>query len=51
MSYEQFTKYTEFLRAHGFVEECGNLYQTTEEGLELIKEFDSSLLIQSVLAI
>jgi predicted transcriptional regulator len=50
MSSEQFTKYAEFLKAHGFVEECGNLYQTTKEGLELIEEFDSSPLIQSVLA-
>ena len=50
MSSEQFTKYTEFLKAQGFVEECGNLYQTTKEGLELIEEFDSSLLIQRVLA-
>ena len=49
MSSEQFTKYTKFLKAHGFVEECGNLYQTTKEGLELIEEFDSSPLIQNVL--
>lgn len=50
MSSEQFTKYTEFLKAQGFVEEYGNFYQTTKEGLELIEEFDSSSLIQSVLA-
>jgi predicted transcriptional regulator len=50
MSSDQFTKYVEFLKAHGFIEECGNLYQTTEEGLELIEEFDSSSLIRSVLA-
>jgi predicted transcriptional regulator len=50
MSSEQFTKYTKFLKDHGFVEELGNLYQTAKEGLELIEEFDSSPLIQSVLA-
>jgi len=50
MSWGQFTKYIEFLKIHGFVEECGNWYQTTEEGLELIEEFDSSSLIRSGLA-
>ena len=50
MSSEQLNKYTEFLKAQGLVEEYGNLYQTTREGLELIEEFDSSSLIQSVLA-
>ena len=51
MNCEQFTKYIEFLKAHGFIEECGSWYQTTKEGLELIEEFESSSLIQSVLAI
>ncbi len=50
MSCEQFTKYSDVLKAHGFFEKCGYLYQTTREGLELIEEFDSSLLIQSFLA-
>jgi len=49
LSYEQFTRYIELLKAHGFVEECGNLYQTTNEGLELIEEFNSSSLIRSIL--
>ncbi|MGA2309033.1 MAG: winged helix-turn-helix domain-containing protein [Candidatus Bathyarchaeia archaeon] len=49
LSYGQFTRYIEFLKAHGFIEEKGNIYQTTDEGLKLIEEFDSSSLIQSVL--
>lgn len=50
LSYEQFTRYIEFLKAHGFIEEKGNIYQTTDEGLKLIEEFDSSSLIRSILA-
>jgi predicted transcriptional regulator len=50
LSSEQFTRYIEFLKAHGFVEEYGNWYQTTKDGLELIEEFESSSLIRSVLA-
>jgi predicted transcriptional regulator len=50
LSYKQFTRYIEFLKAHGFIEEKGNIYQTTDEGLKLIMEFESSSLIQSVLA-
>jgi len=49
LSYEQFMRYIELLEAHGFVEECGTLYQTTNEGLELIEEFNSSSLIRSIL--
>jgi predicted transcriptional regulator len=49
LSCEQFTRYIELLKVHGFVEECGNLYQTTNEGLELIEEFNSSSLIRSIL--
>ena len=49
LSCEQFARYTEFLKARGFIEECGNLYQTTSEGFKLIEEFESSSLIQSVL--
>jgi predicted transcriptional regulator len=49
MSSEQFTRYVEFLKAHGFIKECGSSYQTTSEGLELIEEFESSSLIRSVL--
>ena len=50
MNWDQFTKYIEFLKAHGFLDEYGNWYQTTREGLELIEEFDSSSLIRSGLA-
>jgi predicted transcriptional regulator len=50
LSYELFTKYIQFLKVHGFIEEHAGLYQTTEKGLELVKEFDSSMLIRSVLA-
>jgi predicted transcriptional regulator len=50
LSYEQYVRYTEFLKAHGFIREYDKLFQTTDEGLELIHEFDSSLLIRSVLA-
>jgi predicted transcriptional regulator len=50
LSSEQFTRYIEFLKAHGFVEEYGNWFQTTKDGLELIEEFESSSLIRSVLA-
>jgi predicted transcriptional regulator len=49
LSYEQFTRYIEFLKAHGFIKEYDALYRTTDKGLELIEEFDSSLLIRSVL--
>jgi predicted transcriptional regulator len=49
LSSAQFTRYIEFLKTHGFIEECGSSYHTTSEGLELIEEFDSSSLIQSVL--
>lgn len=50
LSYELFTKYIQFLKVHGFIEEHNGFYQTTEKGLELIKELDSSMLIRSVLA-
>jgi predicted transcriptional regulator len=50
LSYEQFTRYIEFLKAHGFIKECDTSYQTTDKGLELIEEFDSSSLIRSVVA-
>ena len=50
LSYGQFIRYTEFLKTHGFIREYDNLYQTTDEGLDLIEEFDSSSLIRSVLA-
>jgi predicted transcriptional regulator len=46
LSYGQLIKYVEFLKAHGFIEECDNRYKTTDQGLELIEEFDSSSLIE-----
>jgi predicted transcriptional regulator len=49
LSYEQFTRYIEFLKARGFIKEQGALLQTTDKGLDLIEEFNSSQLIRSVL--
>ena len=49
LSYGQFIRYIEFLEAHGFIKGYDTLYQTTDKGLEMIKEFDSSPLIRSVL--
>lgn len=46
LSYEQSIRYIEFLKTHGLIRECETLCQTTEKGLELIEEFDSSLLIR-----
>ena len=50
LSYEQSNKYIEFLKDQHFVEEHDNWFQTTQRGLELIDEFDSSSLIRSCLA-
>jgi len=50
LSYVQSIRYVEFLKAHGFVKECDGSFRTTDEGLELIEEFESSSLIRSVLA-
>jgi len=50
LSYEQSIRYVEFLKTHGFVKERDGLYRTTDEGLELIEEFESSSLIRSVLS-
>ena len=50
LSYEQFTRYIEFLKTCGFIKEHETLLQTTDKGLELIEEFDSSQLIRSVLS-
>jgi len=49
LSYEQFTRYIEFLKARGFIKERDTLLHTTDKGLELIEEFDSPQLIRSVL--
>ena len=50
LSYEQSKRYIEFLKAQGFIEENGNVYQTTTEGLELIEEVDSSFWIRGFFA-
>ncbi len=49
LSYGQFVRYITLLKACGFVTEDEVLVYTTEKGRELIREFDSSPLIQSVL--
>ena len=51
LSYEQLIRYIDFLKAHGFIKDCGSLYQTTDKGLKLIVEFDSSSLLREVLTV
>jgi predicted transcriptional regulator len=51
MSYEQFIRYVDFLKVHGFIRESDSSYQTTDKGKELIKEFDSSSLIRELLTV
>jgi len=41
LSYEQLTRYLEFLKSRGFIRERDTLLQTTNKGLELVEEFDS----------
>ena len=48
LSYEQMTRYIEFLEAHGLIEECDNSYHTTDKGLKLMEEYESSSLIRRV---
>lgn len=50
LSYEQLTRYIEFLKAHGFIKEYNALYQATDKGLQLIEEFESSSLIRNVVS-
>jgi predicted transcriptional regulator len=50
LSYSQIAKYLEFLTTKGFIEKNGSLYKTTEKGLELIEEFESSPLTRSIVA-
>jgi len=50
LSYSQIAKYLEFLTTKGFIEKNGSLYKTTEKGLELIDEFESSPLTRSIVA-
>jgi len=49
LSYEQATRYISFLEAHGFIEKHDSLYRTTAKGFKLIKEFEQSSLIRSIL--
>jgi len=50
LTYAQLTKYLGFLVASGFVEKKRGMYKTTEKGLNLLKEFDSSPLTRSIVA-
>ena len=49
LNYGQFIRYTTLLKACGFIVEDETFYETTKKGLELLKEFESSPMIQSVL--
>lgn len=49
LSFEQLTRYLNFLKANGFIEMNGGLYHTTQKGIELLTEFKSSPLTQNVL--
>jgi len=50
LSYEQLIRYIEFLKTRGFIKEYDALYRTTEKGLQLIEEFESSSLIRNMVA-
>jgi predicted transcriptional regulator len=50
LTHGQLTRYVALLKSCGLITENKTFYQTTEKGKELIKEFESSSLIQSVLA-
>jgi predicted transcriptional regulator len=50
LSYEQLTRYIQFLKTRGFIKRYDTSYQTTDKGLQLIKEFESSSLIRNVVA-
>jgi predicted transcriptional regulator len=51
LSYEQLMRYIDFLKAHDFIKDYGSFYQTTDKGLKLIEEFDSSSLIREALTV
>ena len=48
LSYEQMIRYVEFLEAHDLIEEYDNSYHTTDKGLKLTVEYESSSLIRMV---
>lgn len=50
LSYGQLIRYAEFLKHCGFVEEYSNMLRTTDKGLELIREYESSSLIHVLTA-
>jgi predicted transcriptional regulator len=51
LNYGQFIRYIALLKACGFIVEDDTVYETTEKGLTLIKEFETSPMIRSVLAV
>ena len=51
LNYGQFIRYITLLKACGFIVEDDAFYETTEKGLKLLREFESSPMIQSVLAV
>lgn len=50
LSFTQFAIYARMLEARGFLRKIDSSYQTTQRGLELIREVESSSLIRSILA-
>jgi predicted transcriptional regulator len=50
LSYEQLTRYLNFLKANGFIKVNNGKYHTTQKGNALISEFESSPLTHIVLA-
>jgi predicted transcriptional regulator len=46
LSYEQLIRYVEFLKSYGLVEEHDASVQTTDKGLKLLSEYESSSLIR-----
>lgn len=48
LSYAQFTRYITLLKACGFITADKTYCQTTEKGKDLIREYESSPLIQNV---
>jgi predicted transcriptional regulator len=50
LSTKQFKRYIKFLEFQGFIKESEKSYRTTNKGLKLIEEFDSSNFIRDVLA-
>lgn len=51
LSYDQLKRYLQFLTNQGFIQEAVGCYQTTRKGHQLINEFDSSPLTQTILTV